>query len=804
MSSEHYLAHLYFLKDGKPIIQMLSNHCEETGKYAADDLRELGLSSAAYLAGLLHDAGKYQDSYQQYLRDAAEGKAVKRGSVIHTFQGCRFLLENYHGTSPATYDDITSELLSFAVGAHHGLFDCINLDKKSGFQHRLQTENIDYKTSISRFFEDCKEKSELDALFAEANQQMISVFNTISTLVPEDGSIDEDVQEQEMTFYFGLLARLLLSAVIDGDRHSTSDFMERSAFIPIQANRKLWEQRLAYLEYKLSSFPTDSDIQKVRNTISVMCRDAGRTKPGVFRLNIPTGAGKTISSLRFALAHAVEWNKKRIIYTSPLLSILEQNAGVIRDFIGDNNIILEHHSNIIQENFDSEELSIRELLTESWNAPIIITTMVQLLNTMFDGKTTAIRRFQALANSIIIIDEVQTIPTNMLSLFNLTVNFLSKICNTTIVLCSATQPCFEKADHPIRVSVRDVVPYDEILWQPFKRTEIIDAGSFCLEEIPPYVMDLMEQTNSLLIVCNKRTESEFLFRHLSDLGFRCFHLSASMCVQHRRDTLTAVETALYSARKTGEKLICVSTQVIEAGVDISFERVIRFCAGIDNIIQSAGRCNRNGESLIPATVDIIRCTDEKLNRLIEIERAKTATIELLNAYRNNPVVFQNSLASNESVNYYYSKLYRNMPLQHQDFTVSDNTVFSLLSRNLSNADGSCESYGRYYLNQAFQTAGRLFRVFDSNTTDVIVPYGKGIVLINDLCAKEETSITPTYLKQWLEKAKPYTISLYDYQIKNLEPNGIYDIAGVRILQNQYYNLLTGFTEKSNRFEYWEV
>ena len=145
-----------------------------------------------------------------------------------------------------------------------------------------------------------------------------------------------------------------------------------------------------------------------------------------------------------------------------------------------------------------------------------------------------------------------------------------------------------------------------------------------------------------------------------------------------------------------------------------------------------------------------------------------------------------------------------MPQNYQDFTVDNTTIFSLLSRNLRYADTTCESFGNYYLNQAFLTAGKLFHVFDSNTTDVIVPYGYGINLINELCSQQDSSITPAYLKQWIEKAKPYTISLYDYQCKKLIPNGIYDIAGIRILQDHYYNISTGFTENANQFEYMEV
>ena len=196
-------------------------------------------------------------------------------------------------------------------------------------------------------------------------------------------------------------------------------------------------------------------IQSARRIISQQCRQAADSTVGIYRLNVPTGAGKTLSALRFALAHSKAHGKSRIIFTSPLLSILEQNASVIREYVGDDGMILEHHSNVIQPEEDSEELDKAELLMETWDSsPIIITTLVQLLNTMFSGKTSCIRRFHALCDCTIIIDEMQTVPSNLLTLFHLTISFLAKACNTTIVLCSATQPCAEAANH--RTSAYDI------------------------------------------------------------------------------------------------------------------------------------------------------------------------------------------------------------------------------------------------------------------------------------------------------------------------------------------------------------
>lgn len=231
----------------------------------------------------------------------------------------------------------------------------------------------------------------------------------------------------------------------------------------------------------------------------------------------------------------------------------------------------------------ADELSSHELMAENWTSPVIITTLVQLLDTLFSGKTTCIRRFQALVNSIIVIDEVQAVPNRMLALFNLAVSFLSEVCGATVVLCSATQPCLERADHPIAVPIRDIISRDPALWSAFRRTTIQDAGACRLEEIPDFVLNKLETADSLLVVCNKKGEAEFLYRQLSGWGHRCFHLSAAMCMAHRKTTLDAIQASLAQDGKT----ICVATQVVEAGVDISFGCVIRLTAGLDSIIQSA-------------------------------------------------------------------------------------------------------------------------------------------------------------------------------------------------------------------------
>lgn len=796
-------AHICIRKNGAQDIQTVAEHCRGTARYAAECLSGVGLSKAAYLSGLLHDLGKSTAQFQAYIESAANGEAVRRGSVVHTFAGARLLLEQHHGPEPASYDDITCELLAFAIGAHHGLFDCVGESRASGFRHRLLSHDDEYHESVQNYLRSCAGQDEIDQLFQASCLELTDVFEKIQNrLCP-----DAELAGQELPFYIGLTARLLLSAVIQGDRQDTAEFMTgitRPAFP--KDMRPVWASRLQHMEQKLSRFPSETDIQKARQQISSQCRASAEQPGGVYRLNVPTGAGKTLSSLRYALAHAAKWNKARIIFTAPLLTILEQNARIIRDYVGDDSIILEHHSNLVRTKEDPEQLDAQELLAEDWSTPIVITTLVQLLNTLFSGKTSSIRRFQALSNSIIILDEVQTVPAKMLTLFNLAVNFLSKICGATVVLCSATQPCLEKAAHPLTAVPKDMVPYDRQLWKAFRRTQIQNAGNMRLEDIPAFALEILESADSLLIVCNKKDEAAYLYQALSQSSFYCCHLSAAMCIAHRRAALTALQAALAAGKKT----VCVSTQVIEAGVDISFGRVIRLSAGMDSVIQAAGRCNRNGEQAGPAPVYLLQCQNENLARLPDIQRGKNATGELLAQYRQRPERFRHDLSSDEAIGYYYRRLYQEMPDGFQDYTVKGKpyTIFSLLADNGYFADDRAESYGTYFLNQAFQLAGRLFQVYDEDSLDVIVPYGDGREIITAL-GSDRARRDLTYRQSCLDRAKPYTVSLYQYQRQQLEQNhGLFPIRddddSIWVLAEGFYDEETGFSLRGAAEQFWEV
>lgn len=807
-----YPAHIRQGAEG-PEVQTVSEHCRNTAGIASEILAEVSFGILAYLAGLLHDFGKFASAFKAYIEKAFEGLPVVRGSVNHTFAAVRFLMERYgQAEQYGPNGPLTAEILAYSVGSHHGLFDGVNEHHESGILHRMEKPDIGYEEALENFLSQCADLEELDRLFAQAVREVDGVLKKLIPLLEGPG-----IKGGEANFYLALLIRLLTSAVIAGDRQDTHEFQAGIQYptqLSPEQREKLWKELLKRVEGKLLSLPADTPINRARRNISDQCRHMADRPGGVYRLNVPTGGGKTLSSLRYALAHAAAFQKKRIVFVSPLLSILEQNAKVVRDYVGDDSLILEHHSNVVYADQTKEELDEAELLMETWNSPIIITTLVQLLNTLFSGKTGCIRRFSSLCSSILVIDEVQTVPTHLLSLFHLAVGFLAAVCDTTVILCSATQPFDQASERPIGVPVGDLVPYDEGLWKVFRRTEIRQGPGRKEKDFGPLIREVLEDTDSLLIVCNKKDEAQNIFTQAKDIPCKRFYLSAAMCVAHRKETLDKLKETM--AEKNGEKVLCVSTQVIEAGVDISFGRVIRLTAGMDSIVQAAGRCNRNGESETPAQVTVVNCLDETLNHLPDIDRGKNASIALFEDFRTKPEKYGKDLTSDEAISEYYQILYKGMEKNLQDGPVMiggiPDTLYRLLSDNggfvdeelLSKKYSLPEGY-RIQLNQAFKTAGEAFHVFDGDTEDVLVPYGEGKKLITELLNLR----LPEDLEKMgklLREARPYTVAIYPWLKDSLDKQGaIVPICGGKILtlRKDFYNEIMGLVSKPGQQDFLE-
>lgn len=765
-------------------IQTCTDHVRSVAQMTKEHLSPFGLSSTGELAGLLHDLGKFTTEFDSYLDKASRGEKVAKGSVIHTFSGVRYLLEHFHSLNDnSAFGALTAELIAISIGSHHGLFDLWDEHHHSGFDHRLNQQPDYDKHAIDAFFAECASADMLDALFRQAEQE-ISHFYTekLSSCVHSS---------DEAHFALSLLSRLLTSAVVDADRTDTRCFMEG---VPLPEDAPLsWDACAKHIDAHINGFPKGSPIQQARGVFSDSCAAAADMTPGLYRLDLPTGGGKTLAALRFAVLHARKHHMHRIFYIAPLLSIIEQNAAVIREAVGDTIPVLEHHSNIIREQLSTEEAARTELLQETWDAPMIVTTLVQLLETLFSGKMASVRRFHCLYSSVIIIDEVQSLPSKMLSLFNCAINFLTKCCGTTVILCSATQPAFDNAavQHKMLPSTRliSTALYDH--YAPlFQRTEITDGGTCSLEELAAVSVSTLESSSSLLIVCNTKREASRLYELLTDLtDAHLFHLSAGMCMAHRKHVLEKMTAALQG----GESLICVSTQVIEAGIDISFGSVIRLSAGLDNIVQAAGRCNRHGEHATPQPVRIFRLKDEKLGPLREITEAQTALSVLLQEYRRNPAFYSHDLTSDTAVEAYYASLYQNMPVGYQDYYTHGHTLFELLSGN----DQYISDAGTpYLLNQAFRTAGEWFEVFDNASESVLVPYQEGASLIS-LLADADYVCDIRRTRTLLTQAKPYTVSVSANQIERMLKNGMLCTllnGSIYALNNGHYDDHTGIKE----------
>lgn len=767
-------------KNGMRVQQSLKEHCMRTAEYASACFKNIGFYHMAYLAGLLHDMGKATEKFRNYLEDAFAKKEVVRGSVNHTFAGVIFLLENYHNEANTPMEKLTAEVIGYAVGAHHGLFDCVDLESNNGFLHRLDKdrETLCYEEAVCNFFRQVSDKMQIEELFRKA----VKEFQEFYQKLVGDWKGDKE-QRKKVFFEIGLLTRLLLSAVIYGDRRDTAEFMNGIEFPALRSG--VWTAERRYFEQKLGMFDSTSEINRVRSEISKQCLEASGRPNGIYRLNVPTGAGKTLCTLRYALAHAEKFQKKRIIFIIPLLSILDQNAHVIRQYISDTQIILEHHSNVLMEKEfgdGREELDTYETLTENWEKPVIISTLVQLLNIVFAHKMSAVGRMQALCESVIVIDEIQSLPKKTMAMFNMVLNFLSSYCHATIVLSSATQPCLEKLDWAIRFAGEpDMVRLNERQLRIFERVEIIDRTNrygMDMDELAEFCRSVMGEQESLLVICNTKREARDLFELLQQgADAHCiYHLSTTMCQAHRMDVLDKLQEKLAvlqkEARNHGKikKIICISTQLVEAGVDFSFSCVIRVTAGIDNLAQAAGRCNRSGEYTHKGKVYLVNLKNENLSMLKEIADAQNSTLHVLANWEQCKT---EGLIGEWAAQTFYQNLFQGKSMRRQiRYPVEDQGTELFLSELLANINPYAKKDTKFYFQQPFKTAAGIFRVFDEETFDVLAPYGKGGMLIEKLRKLEKTEFSIPLLKEAARCAKRFTVSIYQWQKDKLLEEGL--------------------------------
>jgi len=761
--------------------QSVELHLGNVSLMAGDFGAKVSLANTGKLIGMLHDMGKGTnrfDSYIRYCLKHPKDKSLK-GSVDHSTAGAKYIHDNFYMDADS-YRQFTAQIISLIICSHHGgLIDCLDLCGIDKFTNRMNSEkDIFYYEALNYFKTECMGVEKVKDLFDKACEEIKEIINKI--LKMENSS-------KTKAFGIGMLTKFLFSCVIDADRYDTYLFSQNLKPCEDIDRKALWKELSEVLEAKLETFPRFSKIDLLRAEVSITCRNFGQNSVGVYQLPVPTGGGKTLSSLRYALNHAKKFNKDRIFYIIPFTTIIDQTAKELKAILGREDVILEHHSNLVidqsndEHKDDDNNVSADEnyrLLTERWDSPIILTTMVQFLNTLFSGGTQGIRRMHNLSNSVIIFDEIQAIPIKCVNMFNSAINFLSGVCNATIVLCTATQPLLSDTEVPLRLSenANMISNMNEELYE-FKRVNLENrtiAGGYTKDLLNDFVLGIMTRVDSLLIIVNTKNTARDIFHELKKSNEtlpekeKCliFHLSTNMCPSNRLNILKEIKSKLGTAR-----VVCVSTQLIEAGVNISFECVVRSLAGLDSIAQAAGRCNRHGEKTSGyGDVYIVNIEGENISKLVDISKGQECTKRVLDEYNSNPALFDNDLLSKKAMDMYY-KYYFNDRKIYMNYTLSkphsDKVMYDILSLN----DDGTEAFKsrnaskpKLMLKHAFKTAGTIFEPIDQNTTGIIVPYKEGkelITLINGDCSLGE-------LKQNLKKAQMYSVNLFENDFRKLE------------------------------------
>lgn len=570
-----FLAHTAETTEGALRAHELAEHLRHVAAGAAANAAHFGGEDWARLAGLWHDLGKYRPGFQRYIRECVDGHIEGRTpskDKTHSAAGALHAIKTL-GAAHGPRGTLAATVLAYLIAGHHaGLADW-----HGGLKGRLASDDAQ------------REYAEAWPAADPAILETTLLLN-IKDAVP-GGILTPGA--------FALWIRLLFSALVDADFLDTEAFMDegktkaRGNFPPLS------EMRGAYNAH-MACFAADTKVRQIRADILRQCRDKAAAAPGLYTLTVPTGGGKTLASLGFALDHAVTHGKRRIIYAIPYTSIIEQTADVFREVFASlgQDCVVEHHSQA--ESHPSAETSASRLACENWDAPLVVTTNVQLFESLFAARTSRCRKLHQLVGSVLILDEAQQLPPEFLQPILDVLRLLIRHYDVTVVLCTATQPALTTTDYfDPAMNLRGLDDATELMDDPdalytaLKRVDVHLPADFTTPVEWPALANELNRHDSVLAIVNTRGGARELHR-LMPKG--SLHLSTLMCGAHRKDVIDHIKARL-DARRKGHNtapLRVVSTQLVEAGVDLDFPVVYRALAGLDSIAQAAGRCNREG------------------------------------------------------------------------------------------------------------------------------------------------------------------------------------------------------------------
>ena len=685
--------------------QSLYDHVEGVALQIRRNLTEAGLKQLiplGELLGRLHDAGKAQPAFQRYIRGESAAKAPHSaaGALLATSLLYEFSVELGLKKHPRT-----SQLLAYAISGHHrGLYNYAELQNK--------LEEVDCKDR-------CKKTAEALTKF---RSQILSWSKEHAEAT--ETSLKELAKQVGATEQAQALIRLLFSCLVD------ADFLDTEAFMDEERKERRHEATCRYapletlrdrLTKHMEGFSTEGKINEARRAFLNQCREHGRTCPkGYYSHFLPTGGGKTLSSMAWALETALKHEAQRIIYVIPYTSIITQTAGIFREIFGEENV-LEHHSDITfsgdEASQEAERYERTRLLAENWDAPIIVTTNVQFFESLFSHKVSRSRKVHSIANSVVVFDEVQMFPTEFLHPMLRLLEDLRRIYGTQLLFCSATLPPFDKEHtssfkkvndfHQLSDAIQPIVPEDPELFKVFDRV------IYHLEEKEYTTKELAEelsQHDSALCIVNSRRDASQLYQALLETGKETqdlIHLSRNMCSAHLKERIAEVRQRLKAKIPT----IVISTQLIEAGVDIDLPIVYRAMSGLDSIVQAGGRCNREGKRPAPGEVYVFSLSDGG-KAVGAIAEGQNATRFLL----DNDKEHTRSSMPLELIEAYYDRYYA--------------SIESFDTKDIAESLYDVEDAKRWRFD--FEQASKDFQLIDNVNHDLFVPYGKGKELIEGL------------------------------------------------------------------------
>ncbi|MEG6550131.1 CRISPR-associated helicase Cas3' [Desulfocurvibacter africanus] len=798
--------------------QSLQAHLANAAKIASVWAHEIGLQYTGELLGVCHDEGKTSKDFQVYIHSCNDFLDIeseeyvnprdKKGTIDHSTAGAQRVWRELGHRKTQKQDHLFAQIITLCLVSHHsGLIDCLAPDGNENFFRRINKNEIEthLQEVIARFGKTFGQPDQdlLGASLLEMRERFKTLLRPVKSPLCKSCSLSGvhcRITDPLAWFHMGLMTRMLFSCLIDADRIDSADTEHPENAALRTSENTNWEKLARRLETALAGFTIERSIDKVRAEIAAHCLKRSASPRGLFTLTVPTGGGKTLSALRFALNHAVQHDMSRIIHVIPYTSIIDQNAQVARMTLEQDtergSIVLEHHSNLEPD----KETPRTRLAAECWDAPVIYTTMVQFLECLFSGGTRSARRMHRLANAIIVFDEIQTLPVNCAHLFCNAVNFLIEQCGASVVLCTATQPLLNRLENKdwgvlALGPEREIMPDVEELFSHLERVRIQDQTrpqGWELEEIVDLAISEYNRTGSCLVVVNTKKWARALYEECARRNIiGLFHLSTDMCPAHRLNMLENMRGRLGNA-----PVLCISTQLIEAGVDISFGSAIRFLAGMDSILQTAGRCNRHGESLC-GQVHIVNPAHESLGMLQEIKKGQEATRRVLSEFRDAPDSLGGSLLRPAVIERYFKYYFferrgdMTYPVKG-DNAGHDDTLLNMLSCNPRNAGNVTFQPG---LRQSFATAGKLFSVIDAPTKGIIVPYGEGKEIIAELCS----ALGPYQLRHLLRKAQRFSVNVFPNMLEKLsQTHAIHQTqegSGIFYLDQQNYSMTTGISSE---------